>query len=244
MYRMCVWLPLALQLEEVTATELAWISQLVAALDSAWEADHSESAILALWRNLTPTRSSGTPSRDGEDAQQPAEPAAAAVAEAAVEMATTPAPPAAAAPAAHQPLAAGEQGRELSPREALAAAQAALEAAEAEAAAGWERQMRVSVSRSFRVSRAPSCLADVCARVWCVAQLAAASAGVAVVVGTAGALAHHRGVLPTSTALTALGTDVGAALSSRWATLWPGAVAAAGSVLKLLPGTSAPRGLE
>ena len=44
------------QVEEVTATELAWISQLVDVLDRSWEAYHSESSISKLWQRLTPTR--------------------------------------------------------------------------------------------------------------------------------------------------------------------------------------------
>lgn len=121
------------QVEEVTATELAWISQLVDALDRSWEAYHSESSISKLWQRLTPTRSP-TEQHDGDPVQ------------AAVESAETPAHPH--AEPAVKPL--QETRGELDPRTALAAARAALAAAEAEAEAiDWGRH-KVSVRPSHR----------------------------------------------------------------------------------------------
>ena len=108
-------------MEEATATELAWISQLVDALDRAWEAYHSESSISKLWQVFTPTRSP-TKQHNWDSVQ--------------VESAESPAHPHA-EPAA-EPL--QENHGALDPRAALAAARAALAAAEAEAeAVDWGR---------------------------------------------------------------------------------------------------------
>ena len=126
----------------MTETELAWISQLVDALDRAWEAYHSESSISKLWQVLTPTRTP-TEQHNGDSVQ--------------AESAETPAHPHA-EPAAELSQ---ENRGEFDPRATLAAARAALAAAEAEAEAiDWGRHkvsMRPSNPQacSFRLSNAP-----------------------------------------------------------------------------------------
>lgn len=105
----------------MTAAELAWISQLVDALDTAWEAYQSEyPSISNLWHRLTPTRSP-LERRDADRGQ------------AAADRTEAPALP-------HAADSMRESRGELSPRAALAAARAALAAAEAEAEAiDWSR---------------------------------------------------------------------------------------------------------
>ena len=104
-------------MEEVTATELAWITQLVDALDRAWESYHSDySSISNLWHSLTPTRRPIERRDEDLAATQPTQEPAHALGEA--------------------PAEAMEDNRgRPSPRAALAAARAALAAAEAEAEA-------------------------------------------------------------------------------------------------------------
>lgn len=97
-----------LQLEEVTATELAWISQLLAALDGAWNAHYPDGTLSTILRNLTPQRS---PRQRVETVEQ---------AHAYTEAARAAAPE-------------EETYEPLSPRAALRAAEAALAAAQADA---------------------------------------------------------------------------------------------------------------
>lgn len=100
---MCV-----LQLEEVTATELAWISQLLTALGTAWDAYYQDGPLSNLLRNLTPHRN---PRQRVETAEQAH---------------------------AHTEVAAAEEETDepQSPRAALRAAEAALAAAQADSR-GW-----------------------------------------------------------------------------------------------------------
>lgn len=198
----------------MTATELAWISQLVDVLDRAWEAYQSEyPSISNLWHRLAPTRSP-TERRDADQAQVAADRTE--------------------APALPHDEAAAESMREnrgeLSPRAALAAARAALAAAEVEVEAiDWGRhKVRVRPDSSDkRVVGAKTRLLGVAC-----CQLVAASAAVALAVGTAGAVAHYRGVGPKWSGV-----------GPKWSALWPGMFAAAGSVTSLLPGGTQ-RGLE